>query len=244
MNAHPSDVASIVLPVGHYQGAFHPGRGLPPSHHVVRMGWEAVRLTEEIEVDVWGLAHGLPAEMETAKAWNRACVLDAAAEAGHPGAEPVLDRLLDRGLVVEVGPGTAQAREFARFHRLQPLLVGLGQAPDESVVPAESVAPDGAPAPDGGQPRGEPVDAIGVPGLLVALRATPRVFEVWEWAHLWPDLWSACEGLAEAGRDAGETEPTATDPDEVLTFVLGAAQTLIAHGAAYLDHRPRPAPRP
>jgi hypothetical protein len=219
MNAQGRDVAPIVLPVGHYQGPFHPGGGLPPSHHLVRLGWEPVQLTEEIEVDVWGLAHGLPAEQAGAGAWTRSAVLDAALDAGHSDAGPVLDRLLDRGLVVEVTPGTGEAREFARRHRLQPLLIGLGQTP------------------------AEPLDAIGVPGLVVALRATPRVFEVWEWTHLWPDLWAACEGLAEAGRDTGRKDPTETDPDQVLTFVLGAVQTLIAHGAAYLDHRPRPAPR-
>ncbi|GAA3388208.1 hypothetical protein [Cryptosporangium minutisporangium] len=209
----------IVLPIGHYLGAVHPGDGRPPSYHVVRAGWEPYRLADETELDVWGIAHGLPDELTLRGAWTRAAVLAAAAQAGHADVEPVLDSLLDRGLAVEVRPGTEQAREFARHHRIQPLLLGLGRAP------------------------GEELDGIGVPGLVLALRATPRVLEVWEWAHLWPDLWSACEGLAEAARDTGRTEPSDADPDQVLTFVLGAVQTLIAHGAAYLDHRPRPEAR-
>ncbi|MFG1922446.1 hypothetical protein [Cryptosporangium sp. NPDC048952] len=201
MNATP-----MLLPVGHYLGAFHPGPGQPPSYHVVRAGWEPFRLADETELDVWGFAHGLP----DAEPFTRESLLAAAAE--HPEADAVLDGLLDKGLVVEVVPGTEQAREFAEQHRLQPLLLGLGHTRDDEL------------------------DAIGVPGLVVALRATPSVLEVWEWAHLWPDLWSACEGLAEAARDSGHGE---TDPAAVLTFVLDAVQTLVAHGAAYLDHRPR-----
>lgn len=208
----------IVLPVGHYLGAFHPAVDQPPSHHLVRMGWEPVRLGDDAELDVWGFAHGLPAELGRGP-WTRASLLEAAAGAGHADVTDVLDHLLDVGVVVEVVVGGAQAREFAEHHRIQPLLIGLGPAP------------------------GEALDAIGVPGLTVALHAAPRVFEVWQWAHLWPDLWSACEGLAEANRDLGQVDPATTDPAEVLTFVLGAVQTLVAHGAAYLDHRPRPAPR-
>ncbi|SHN75397.1 hypothetical protein [Cryptosporangium aurantiacum] len=206
--------APLVFPVGHYLGAVHPGGGAPPSFHVVRAGREAVHLSDEDEVDVWGLAHGLPSAGDGA--WSRAQVLSAAADAGHPDAEPVLDALLERGLVVEVRPGTDDARDFARFYRLRPLLLGLGR------------------------PAGEDLDLIGVPGLVVALRATPRVLEVWEWAHLWPNLWAASEGLAEAGRDTGRTDPSETEPDQVLTVVLGAVQTLVAHGAAYLDHRATP----
>jgi hypothetical protein len=230
MNAHGREPAPLVLPVGHYQGAFHAGGGRPPSYHVVRMGWEPARLDDEAEVDVWGLAHGLPAAIEPGGAWTRSSVLEAAAEVGHADASPVLDRLLGRGLVAEVAPGSAAAREFARYHRLQPLLIGLGPIPEGSRLS------------DGGEVTDEPLDALGVPGLTIAARVRPRVFEVWEWAHLWPDLWSASEGLAAAGREAGGTDEAATDPEQVLAFVLAAAQTLVAHGAAYLDHRPRTGP--
>jgi len=209
---------AIVLPIGHYHGAAHPGGGLPASYHLVRMGWEPVPLDDEGALDVWGFAHGLPAELERTGVWGRAEVLTAAGEAGIEEAEQVLDGLLDRGLVVELEPGTDEARDFARYHRVRPLLLGLGRPP------------------------GETLDGLGVPGLTTALRAAPRVIEIWEWAHLWPDLWSACEGLAEAARDTGSTEKSETDPGEVLVFALGALQTLVAHGAAYLDHRPSRGP--
>ncbi|WP_035857306.1 hypothetical protein [Cryptosporangium arvum] len=202
---------AIVLPIGHYQGVVHPS-----GHHVVRMGWEPIPLDDDGPLDVWGFAHGLP---EHEGAWDRSEVIAAAVGVGVQDAEPILDALLDRGLVVEVTPGTDGAREFAGYHRVAPLLIGLGR------------------------PDGEELDGLGIPGLSVALRARPRVIEVWEWAHLWPDLWSACEALAEAARDTGSLDASETDPDQVLSFVLGALQDLVAHGAAYLDHRASPGPR-
>lgn len=209
----------LVLPVGHYLGPVHPARDTPPSHHAVRIGWEQARLANQDQLDVWLLAHGVPAQLDQ-QPWTRESLLRTADETGVGNPDAALADLLGRRLVIEVALDEDSALTLARTYRLLPLLVGLGTGP------------------------GEPLDVIGIPGLLMALRAEPRVFELWQWAHLWPDLWSACAAVAEASADSADAGLSADrlDDDGLVSFGFGAAQTLIAHGAAYLDARRAPAP--
>jgi len=208
----------LVFPVGHFMGPFHPTRGAPARHFIVRVGWDTPKLPDEDHLDVWALAHGLPARIGTTP-WTRDAVLAAARDGGIADAETVLDTLVDLGLVAEVTPGTPGAVEFARRHRVQSLLVGLGNLPDDPLL-----------------------DGIGLPGLPPMVRVEPRVFELWQWAHLWPDLWSACEALADAEQETGGT--ATADPELTLGGALRALRVLVAHNAAYLDLARRPAPAP
>ncbi|GAA3396951.1 hypothetical protein [Cryptosporangium minutisporangium] len=203
--------APLVFPVGHLLGEIHPGPGAPAGYHAVRVGPEVVRVPDEDSRDVWALAHPDPSAL--GEVWTSAALVTTAERAGIRDAGSLVERLLAQGLLVEVPEEPAAMVAFARAHRLEPLLVGLGSTPEE------------------------PLDGIGVPGLLVAARVPPRVFELWQWAHLWPDLWAACQGLAEVAVELGQQEPGETDPQRVLTFALGATQLLLAHGVAYLDAR-------
>lgn len=209
-------VAPVVFPVGHYMGPFHPSRHAPAKHHIVRVGWETPKLPDEEHVDIWAMAHGLPDRVDTVR-WTRQAIIDAAEEIGMSGAAAILDSLADLGLIAEVSLGTAQAREFAGSYRLQSLLIGLGNSPDDHIL-----------------------DGIGLAGLPPVVKVRPRVYEIWQWAHLWPSLWAACEGLAWVSADVEGGQPDHSDPEKVLDVMLEAVRTLISRNVAYLDVAPDP----
>jgi len=163
------------------------------------------------------LAHGLPNRTDTIR-WTRRAIIEAADDADMPDAASILDRLAGLGLIVEVTPGTEQAREFAESYRLQSLLIGLGNSPEDPVL-----------------------DGIGLVGILPVVKVRPRVFEIWQWAHLWPTVWAACEGLAYVASQGENSNPETTDPEQVLDLVFDAMRTLISHNAAYLDLTKTPA---
>lgn len=201
----------LIFPVGHYLGPFHPKRNQPPRHHIVRVGWDTPKLTDEAHVDIWALAHGLPDRVDAVR-WTRQAILDAAQDAGMPDAAVILDDLAGLGLITEVHTGTDQALDFAKGHRMQSLLIGLGNSPEDPVL-----------------------DGIGLAGMAPILKVRPRVFQVWQWAHLWPTVWAACEGLAFVAGETGAGRPEDTDPVTVLDFMLEALRTLVSRNAAYLD---------
>jgi len=192
-------------------GPFHPTLGGPPKHHIVRVGWNTPKLQDEAHFDIWALAHGLPAEMST-EPWTRQALIDAADDAEKPGAATILDNLVELGLVVEVARGSDRAREFANSYCVRSLLMGLGNTRED-------------PARDG----------IGIAGLPPILKVRPRVFEIWQWAHLWPTIWSACEGIALVTNPVEGSGAEHASPESVLDFMLDAFRDLISHGAIYLD---------
>ncbi|MGI8720968.1 MAG: hypothetical protein ACR2JG_01935 [Geodermatophilaceae bacterium] len=211
-DSHDIETADpLVFPVGHYMGPFHPSRNGPAKHHIVRVGWETPKLPNEEHVDIWALAHGLPTRIDTVR-WTRQAIIDAANDAEMPDPAGILDSLADLGLITEVTPGTEQAREFADSYRLQSLLIGLGNNPDDPVL-----------------------DGIGLVGIAPIVKVRPRVFEIWQWAHLWPTVWAACEGLAYVAGQVEGSNPDAADPEKVLDLMFDAMRTLISRNAAYLD---------
>ncbi|MBA3278461.1 MAG: hypothetical protein H0U22_07045 [Geodermatophilaceae bacterium] len=205
------ETAPLVFPVGHYMGPFHPSQGAPAKHHIVRVGWDTPKLPDQAHFDVWALAHGLPSRTRTVR-WTRQAIIETAAEIDLPGTADILDSLAARGLIVEVTPGSDQAREFAVQYRLRSLLIGLGNTPDDPVL-----------------------DGIGLGGIPPLVKVRPRVFEIWQWAHLWPSVWAACEGLAWVAGQAGGARPEDAEPEALLDFMLEAFRTLISHNAVYLD---------
>lgn len=200
----------VLFPVGHYLGPFHPAPGAPADYHLVRVGWDSPHLPDETHVDVWGLVHGLPARIGST-AWTREAVCGAAEEAGVADPDQVIDHLIELGVVAEVTPGSPSAVGFARTHRVQSLLVGLGNTPDAGAL-----------------------DAIGVIGLPPVVRVEPEVFEFWQLAQLWPDLWSAAQAFAAVARDGGDPQAE-TNAEAVLDRFFRALRTLIAHNAVFLD---------
>jgi hypothetical protein len=202
---------ALVFPLGHAMGPFHQHRNAPPAYWVVRLGWDSPLLPDRATADVWALAHGRR-DRVGAGPWNRGELCRAAREAGIEDAGPVLDALIDRGLAAEVDPGTPSAAEFAGTHRVQSLLLGLGELPDEPGV-----------------------DGIGLLGMPPLARVSLGTYEFWQWGHLWPTLAEAAEGLAEmAGQSPGHA-PEEADPPRVLERILRELHQLLAVGAVYLD---------
>lgn len=201
---------ALIFPIGHYLGAFHPDRDAPAQHYVVRVGWDTPKLPDAPHRDVWLLTHDLTAA--EASAGTRDAIARSASDAGIANAHSIIDTLLGLGVLALVRPGTEQAAEFAHSYRLQSLLVGLGNVPD-----------------------GPDVRGIGLPGLPPLLEVPPSDFEIWQWAHLWPSIWSACEGLAAAASEDGATTRATARSSDVLEPMLGAIRTLIAANAIYLD---------
>lgn len=192
-------------------GPFHPRRNEPAKHHIVRVARDTPKLPDEAHVNIWALAHGLPARLDTVR-WTRQTIIDTAEDAGMVDAAGILDNLAGLGLIAEVGPGTEQVREFAESYRLQSLLIGLGNAPDDPFL-----------------------DGIGLVGLPPVVKVRARVFEIWQWAHLWPSIWAACQGLAWVAGQAEAATPEDADPETLLDVMLSAIRTLISRNAVYLD---------
>ncbi len=142
-----------VFPIGHYVGERHP-EGL----HFVRVGLEHQAMTAD-EFGVWVLSHQDSAQ------WSVEDVLALAAQADLPDAAASARRLLSVGALVSVTDQVA----FARAYRLESLLVGQGNTPEQ---------PD--------------VYAIGLPGQEPALVGAGS-HELWQWAALAPTLWHTCE---------------------------------------------------
>ena len=200
----------LVLPLGHAMGPFHQHRGEPPAYWVVRLGWDSPLLPDQATADVWALAHGLPGQAATP--WTRSALCRAATEAGVADPDPVLTALVERGLVAEVAPGTTSAAEFAATHRVQSLLLGLGELPDTPEL-----------------------DGIGLLGMPALARVPLGTYEFWQWGHLWPTLAEAATGLAEMAAQSPEHAPEEADPPQVLDRILRELHGLLAVGAVYLD---------
>lgn len=199
--------AAVILPIGHFLGPFHPGHDAPTDHHVLRIGREPVRLFTEEEVAVWTLAHGLPDRPSTVPG-TRQSLVDSAREHGVADAAEVVAELLAQGILAEVEPGGESAVRFAERHRFCPLLTGLGATgwrPDRYLI---GVA-------------GDPVVDVDIFG-----------YEVWQWAHLHPDLWRACLAFTAADQALGGE---VAGPEEMFTRLLGRVRTLLAYRAGYLD---------
>lgn len=201
-----------VFPVGHYAGT------APDSEHLVRVGREMERLTDD-EFGIWMLAHGLA---EVGKgSWTRTDILDRARDAEIAAPENCFDRLLDRSLLAAVPVVSAQdpvddAVAFATAYRLGTLLVGLGAAPD---VPDRH--------------------AIGVPGVGTAALLDAETYRLWQWGGIAPTLWRHCQDRIRSAGEGLDALSALVDPAKVLGDVLGELRVLLVHGCAYLDAVPR-----
>ncbi|HVX46880.1 MAG TPA: hypothetical protein VHC49_23510 [Mycobacteriales bacterium] len=191
--------APLILPVGHQVGA-DAGRAV----HQIRLG-PAVHSLTPPQYAVWTLAHGTPDVLGTESRWQRDSVQDLAPDDGS------IDALLDLGLLVEVAPDSEQALEFARTHRIIPLMLGLGNSPDDPSL-------------------------FGI-GLLhqPVLKVTHPIYDLWQWSTVDDTLWTTCENAADVARRAGSVDPELTEPHRLLTGFLGSLHALVLAGAACID---------
>lgn len=200
----------LIFPIGHFVGAFHPKLGSQEHYQNVMLGTQVLRLTDQ-QLAVWLLARGVP-ESVGETPWTRAALEDAAGRSGVDEPAAVIRGLVSEGLLAETMPGTEHSIDFAESYRLVPLMLGLGNSPEEPWL-----------------------QAIGFYDQPV-LKVANEVYSLWEWAHVDNNLWAACHAYADTSRHAGETDPQETEPELILTGFLGSAlHALLAAGAAYLD---------
>jgi hypothetical protein len=122
---------------------------------------------------------------------------------------PAPDDLRTRRLVAD----PTDAVEFASTHRFLPLALGLGNTAEEPWLFSAGLLY---------QP-------------MVAM--TSPLYDLWQWAHLSPDLWSACREAAAVAVQAGVTATEQTDPTEVLAGALETAPHLLMAKVACFDVR-------
>jgi hypothetical protein len=203
------DVRSQILPIGHYVGAQHRIDELG-TRRQVRRGAIFHDLTED-QFAVWVAAHGTPAAIEQDAVWHRRSIEEHPPVSGLPDASGLIDGLLDLELLVEVAPGDNHALDFARSHRLVPLMLGLGNGAD--------------------QPGVFGIGFIHQPVLQVS----HAIYDLWQWSAMDDSLWATCENAADVARRAGSTDPEFVDPASLLTGFLGSLPALLLANAAYLD---------
>lgn len=223
----PPVATPSLLPIGQLVGALRSGYDAPADAHEIRVGTKVHELSI-VEFTAWALAHGDPEPAPDAApdagtsphAWGRAQVaarLRDSGVLGRAGAlaagdpHPVLDALLQRGLLAETPVHGPAAEAFARAYRLTPTLLGLGNSAEDPWS-----------------------YSIGLFGQELA-QVGRAMFEVWAWGPVDPDLWTACESFAEQERAAGGTDPETTDPAAVLAAVLANLHDLLGAQAGYLD---------
>lgn len=200
---------SLIFPVGHYMGPFHPGSGAPVKYHRVRIGDRAVRLESADEAAIWALAHGVP-EVAGRAPWTRGRLELMAREGGVSKAASLIDELVEEGVLAQVALGGSEAVEFARRHQLQPLMIGMGNSAGDPLRFRLGFA-------------GQPVLDVG-----------RTLYELWQWGQLF-DLWQACRVFADVAREGHSSDPDDVDPARILTGVLSSLHVLLSHNAAYLD---------
>lgn len=210
-NADPTDDAALLFPIGHCIGAYYDQPNSTDHFFQVRVGPDVVRLDDQ-QFALWGLAHGAPDRPED-QPWNRKAVLTAARRAGISKSEDVLDALIKDHVLFETTPGTDGAVEFARRHRLIPLMLGLGNTAEE--------------------PRLYSVGLVGLPVVTMSAMA----YDLYEWAHMDSNLWLACQGAAATAVRVGIDDRLATEPLLMLDALLGTLHALLSPNAAYLDTR-------
>jgi hypothetical protein len=195
----------MILPVGHYTGAEHPpgpGRTRPlgSAGRTIRIGRSRVSFTDDEPFLVWAAAHRPPGDLGAP--WGRAEIA-AASKVADP--EPVIDQLLEDGLLVEV----TDVESFARRHKAVPILIALGNTPEE---------PDRY--------------GIGLYGLDPVVTVSPLVYELWQWGTISVSVWAVCEAFAIANSRATGVPIAA---GSVLAEFVAALPALVGSNAVYLD---------
>jgi hypothetical protein len=199
---------SLLFPIGHYVGVHYRVNDTSPPRQVRRGG--TIHELSEDQFAVWSAAHGLPDAIENGVAWQRHSVEEHPRVAGRTGTPEIIDQLLGTGLLAEAG-AAADALDFARSHRVMPLMLGLGNRPDQ-------------------------VDMCGIGFLnLPAIDVSFAIYDLWQWSAMDDSLWATCVNAADVARRAGLTDPQSIEPTQLLSAFLGSLHALLLANAACLD---------
>ncbi|MGW6282671.1 hypothetical protein [Kribbella sp. NPDC055071] len=192
----------LLFPIGHYAGTQYVDAA---PVQLVRHGVTFHEL-DAPTFTLWSFAHGSRQAVESETPWTRHAVVELAKATGTPD---VVDELLGSGLLAEVDP--AAGIEFARAHRVTPLMLGLGNTAAEPSLCG--------------------IGFLNHPVLQVSL----AIYDVWQWSAMDDTLWRTCENAAGAARAAGLDDPELVDPELLLTGFLQSLHALVSVNAACVD---------
>ncbi|MCI4066088.1 hypothetical protein MRQ36_27495 [Micromonospora sp. R77] len=206
---------TVIVPVGLNLGPSYRYVTPPdpdPEYWEVRLGNDSEELTDE-EFQVWGRAF-LDPERQARLEVNRETLQRDVIAAGNGPADPgpVIDRLLDRGLLIEFDPDSELEKAFRRI-KLHPLAEGMGNTPEE---------PDRRLIGHNGQ-------------ALVKVNFT--VYNLWAFSSTVGSLWDACAiatQLADEQRASGE-DIDAMTAGELALDAAKVIPMLVAAGCAFLE---------
>jgi tetratricopeptide (TPR) repeat protein len=205
----------LVVPIGHFAGPMYTSVDAEiPESFEVRFRDGVYSLSPE-EYAVWAVSHGDPSLVTDQAPTTREVAEWSARAAGVPEPGPILDSLIEDGLLVETCTLGDQAQEFARHHRVIPLALGLGNSPQN---PAEF--------------------HIGLPNAA-RVSVGYDVYHTWLFSHRAPNLWDALLTIAEEARESNKEVPggdlLVDDPDVLLSALLQALQVLISTSCVFID---------
>lgn len=205
----------VIVPVGLSMGPSYRYATPPdpvPEYWEVRLGAESEELDAD-EFRVWGRAFLDPPRHERLEV-NRQSVLRDAVAAGLGPADPVpvLERLVDRGLLLEYDTDGPYEKVFRRI-KLFPLAEGMGNTPEE---------PD--------------LNHIGHNGVSL-VKVSSVVFGLWAVSSLDASLWDSCVGMdGDNSQDiAGGMDLVRVTADDAARQIAGTLPMLISAGCAFLD---------
>jgi hypothetical protein len=76
--------------------------------------------------------------------------------------------------------------------------------------------------------------SVGLPGRPLAVLSA-AAYDLFEWATMETSLWRACEGAAATAARVGIEDPSASDPEALLTALLSDLHRLLTPNAVCLD---------
>lgn len=207
---------TVIVPVGLNMGQDYT-EGDPSEHPSqfweVHLGTESADLTAD-EVKAWGAAF-LDPQRHANHEFDRQHLerLLRENENGLADPTPVVDGLLDRGLLLEYDPQHAPWEKLFSELKLFPLVQGLGNTPEEPGVYQIGLA-------------GEPIVTVNA-----------NVYAIWSYSLTSQSLWRACSDLAtgvDEDLEPGQ-EPLGYTPEGVAAEVGAALPVLISSGCAFID---------
>ena len=181
----------------------------------IRVGDDIVTLPADETLTVWLLCHGrLDADGSVRR--TQADVLAESAVSGIEEAPEILSALIELGAVARVLGDPASLADLARTHRVEPMMVGLGNAPEQP----ESFA-------------------LGVPPADVHAVLSAEVMRVWLNTHLAPTLLQAVTDEAEVSD--GDPDAVLAETIDAISELLAVGAIYLDRPAAFDAVETRPA---
>lgn len=197
------DLYAVGQPLG---VRFDPATGRSDGWEI-RVGDDIVTLPADETLTVWLLCHGRLTE-DGSVVRTQADILAEAAVAEVPQAEEILRALIELGAVVRTGTDPVSLAGLAREHRVEPMMVGLGNVPEKP----ESFA-------------------LGIPPADVHAVVSAEVMAVWLNAHLARTLHQAV--IDEAGLVGREQDVVLAETIEAVSELIAIGAVYLDQPAAF-----------